>query len=78
METTKLGAAEAAPEPCRQSARRIPDTCRPFEPTCLTGLEEDVAMLKKAQNKATEIAAASLELYREMALSALRLVPGRR
>jgi hypothetical protein len=34
-------------------------------------------MLKKARNKATEILLISAELYRDMALSALRLV-GRR
>ena len=42
------------------------------------GPEEGISMLYKAHRKATEIATASLELYREMALSALRLVPGRR
>ena len=35
-------------------------------------------MLKKATSKAGLIWAASVELYRDMALSALRLVPGRR
>jgi hypothetical protein len=35
-------------------------------------------MLKKAASKAGLIWAASAELYRDMALSALRLVPGRR
>ena len=36
-----------------------------------------IAMLKKTATKAGEIWTASTELYREIALSALRLVPGR-
>jgi hypothetical protein len=35
-------------------------------------------MLKHASTKAGEILTVSAELYREMTLSALRLVPGRR
>jgi hypothetical protein len=37
-----------------------------------------IAMLKKATKRAGLIWAASAELYRDMTLSALRLVPGRR
>ncbi len=35
-------------------------------------------LLKRATSKAGEIWTATADLYREMALSALRLVPGRR
>lgn len=44
--------------------------------TSLSGGIETV--LKKAKSKAGEIWTAGAGLYREMALSALRLVPGRR
>ena len=40
-------------------------------PTSLSG---GIAMLKKTKSKASEIWSASTELYRDMALSALRLV----
>lgn len=53
--------------------RGRPDTQPGPDPT--PGREN--RMLKKARNKATEILLISAELYRDMALSALRLV-GRR
>lgn len=43
-----------------------------------TSLSGGIAMLKHATAKAGEIWTISAELYREMTLSALRLVPGRR
>ena len=50
-------------------ARR--DTQTPLEPT---PPPEDTSMLKKARNRASAILSGSAVLYREMALSALRLV----
>ena len=43
-----------------------------------TSLSGGIAMLKKTKSKASEIWAASTELYRDMALSALSLVVRRR
>ena len=48
-----------------------PDTQTPAEATSRT---EDSTMLKKAKTRAVAILAGSADLYREMALSALRLV----
>jgi hypothetical protein len=43
-------------------------------PAAATSLAEDPSMLKKARSRAGALLASSAELYREMALSALRLV----
>jgi hypothetical protein len=43
-----------------------------------TSLARGIGMLQKAKSKANEIWTTSAELYREMTLSALRLLPGRR
>lgn len=43
-----------------------------------TSLLGGIAMLKQVTTKAGEIWTVSSELYREMTLSAMRLVPGRR
>lgn len=51
--------------------RPVRDTNPPEPPTPQS---EDPGMLKRARNRATEILSSSAELYREMALSALRLV----
>ena len=48
-----------------------PDTQVPVEATPET---EDSSMLKKAKSRAASILSSSASLYREMALSALRLV----
>ena len=50
------------------------DTWRPRE---TTSLAKESGMLKKAKHKATQIVVGSAELYRELAVSAFRLVPRR-
>jgi hypothetical protein len=54
----------------------MPDTPTPFVPT--SPPKEETPVIHKAKSKAALILASSAELYRELALSALSLVPGRR
>jgi hypothetical protein len=57
--------------PAELWTRPLRDTQAPVE---TTSSAEAPNMLKKAKNRATAILTSSTELYREMALSALRLV----
>ena len=57
--------------PAELWTRERSDTDGPLE---ATSAAEDLGMLKKAKNRASAILAGSAALYREMALSALRLV----
>ena len=57
--------------PAQLWTRARPDTDAPAE---ATSRPEDPSMLKKAKHRASAILSSSAELYREMALSALRLV----
>ena len=57
--------------PAQLWTRPARDTEAPVEPTSPV---EAQSMLKKAKNRASAILTSSAELYREMALSALRLV----
>ena len=70
MERSKRGEWTAIVEPIGRRA----DTWRPLEATSLT---KESGVLKKAKNKATQILVGSAELYRELAISAFRLVPRR-
>ena len=81
MERSSRGEWAAIKEvvsPHSEEARRCPadrsDTWRIVAPT-YPPKEADV--LKKAKTKASQILAGSAELYREIALSALSLVPRR-
>jgi len=57
--------------PAQLWTRPAGDTEAPLE---ATSRPEETSMLKKAKNRASVILTSSAELYREMALSALRLV----
>ena len=57
--------------PAQLWTRARPDTDAPIEATTAS---EDSGMLKKAKHRASAILSGSAQLYREMALSALRLV----
>lgn len=57
--------------PAELWTRARPDTQAPNEATTRA---EDSGMLKKAKNRASAILSGSAALYREMAVSALRLV----
>lgn len=50
------------------------DTCAPPQ---TTSPPKESGVLKKAKDKATQILVGSAELYRELAVSAFRLVPRR-